>query len=307
MKCIQRMFIATLYLTILSPIVLAQDVFTNIETFDGNKISGKITQKFFEFNTKYGKLSPTVSDIRQVNLGVHPPEGVADNIDKALKNLGSIVHEKRISAQKELIDVYRFSYFQLKQHKTMDMEVTRRIENVLKEIGDTKDFKYLPAQAYDVMYMGDGSTLHGFILNKDVIIETNDFGTLKVHLSQIRLLRNCNSIGREFELDPSKGKEWVNTGIQLENKVSLLGSGTINLWPQDQIGKYICGPSGLDNTNAGQFPAGALLGKIGENGTTFLIGSKFSNDNVASGLLYIRYNDPFWNVVPTGSFKVTVK
>ena len=105
-----------------------------LETYNGNKISGVINWPDFAIQTKHGKdgkLEPALAEILQLNMGIHCPKDAQLKIDKAFKNLGSVAHENRILAQKDLLDLYRFSYFLLKNHKSSDLETSRRVNDII--------------------------------------------------------------------------------------------------------------------------------------------------------------------------------
>ena len=82
-------------------------------------------------------------------------------------------------------------------------------------------------------------------------------------------------------------------------------SGQVDLWPQEP-GGYLTTPKGFGNVRPPAFSAGSLVGKIGENGTPFLIGEKHDGKANASGKLYLHIIPSHWGNASTGAYEVKV-
>lgn len=104
---------------------------------------------------------------------------------------------------------------------------------------------------------------------------------------------------------------WTNTNVSLSSGAEL------NISASGQIGydssSDTCGPDGLSSSK-GSPPlpnqnGASLIGKIGENGNPFFIGSSYSSTVSSSGILYLSINDQN-NVYTwgdnTGSFQATI-
>ena len=66
-------------------------------------------------------------------------------------------------------------------------------------------------------------------------------------------------------------------------------------------------PRGL-NVQAGTFLAGpgVLVGRVGEDGTPFIIGERYTGRPTRSGRLYLHIGPSPWNNASTGSYRVRV-
>lgn len=98
--------------------------------------------------------------------------------------------------------------------------------------------------------------------------------------------------------------QWTNTGIKVEegNRLSFdfLADGTWtgangmhpgDLWPPSDADGYTSGTLTFDG-----MPFGALIGKVGENGTTFNIGKDLYNFTPpGTGMLFLIFNDDLAN------------
>jgi hypothetical protein len=109
--------------------------------------------------------------------------------------------------------------------------------------------------------------------------------------------------------------DWIPSGITVTKgkALQITASGTVNIF--NNASGFSTGPTGTSvpsaptcKTSGGEsFLYGALLGKIGKNGTPFLIGSSFLTSSAASsGELYLIHNDSNCAADNSGSFSVTI-
>src|SRR5271154_2647569 len=102
---------------------------------DGTKVRMVILQDKLEVTTKYGKLTVPTPEIRRVEFGFRVPEETAKKLEEAIANLGSPNFPQREAATKDLTAMGRLAYPSLmKASKGNDLETTKRIEDILKEI-----------------------------------------------------------------------------------------------------------------------------------------------------------------------------
>jgi hypothetical protein len=117
-------------------------------------------------------------------------------------------------------------------------------------------------------------------------------GELAIKLEDLQGIRwlNRGEI-KSLVLDPNTNLgEWVDTGIDVtpSDKVAVMVTGTINPYNNMEIG-----PAGTDNWgNAGQFMMGAVVGKIGQNGEQFLVGTGKVWTGESKDRLYLKIH---WN------------
>jgi hypothetical protein len=99
----------------------------------------------------------------------------------------------------------------------------------------------------------------------------------------------------------------MDTGIDVHGKIHVTASGTVDLWPQTP-GQHVSGsPNGFTTAGkGGQFMAGALIGRIGENGKAFFIGDRHDRFVSDEGRLYLQIVQNPWNGVSAGTYLVQV-
>jgi hypothetical protein len=123
-------------------------------------------------------------------------------------------------------------------------------------------------------------------------------------------------VARQVYVD-SRSTQWVDTGIDVSpssagyaSSLTVTTSGQI----QHRVGAYSTA-DGVDSTayqyckvsNAQSFRNVALIGKIGVNGTPFLVGSYLNTSvNYSSGRLYLIVNDPGCASDNSGSFVTNI-
>lgn len=287
------------------PIIAQEKSHIFIETYQGNLISGFLKETVLEFATKYGKLNLEVKDIAHINLGVHPPTEDKIRILKALKKLSSDVYKERAIAQKDLIELYNYSYFFLKEYKSSDAEVSKRISDILEIIETEKDLKLLPNGPLDTILTFDGSIFKGEIIHEKLTLDTNDFGQLIIHLCKIRILRKSMNYNSNFNLDGAKAyKNWIRTGIHVYGDFAIKASGKIDLSPGNGI--YIVEPRGSSNWSVNGVGAGTLYGKIG-SGEQFIIGENYNGKALIIGELQLYISPAGWEANPEGFYKIQVR
>src|SRR5262245_26707230 len=104
---------------------------------DGSIVRMTLLQESIDVQTKFGKLTIPFQEVRRIEFGVHVPTGVHEQIDQAIRLLGSEVYKEREDAAKGLVQVGHFAYPSLqKAAKSGDMEVAQRANTVLKKISE---------------------------------------------------------------------------------------------------------------------------------------------------------------------------
>ncbi|TMQ34558.1 MAG: hypothetical protein E6K70_06995, partial [Planctomycetota bacterium] len=100
--------------------------------------------------TRYGKLTIPVSDIRNIDFGLHLPDEVAKQVETAVQRLGNNAHADREAASRELVQLGHQAYPAVQGAvKSKDPEVSRRAEEVVKRIRDKVPTPLLRLDAND--------------------------------------------------------------------------------------------------------------------------------------------------------------
>jgi hypothetical protein len=105
------------------------------------------------------------------------------------------------------------------------------------------------------------------------------------------------------------------TGIRLEAHVAvrITATGQVNLLPNGG-GQGMCGPDGMGGMamargrffNGNGQTGGELMGRIGDTGQMFFIGSKNSQTPKTAGQLFLLIQQSPWGCPSNGEYRVTV-
>ncbi len=276
-----------------------------------------------EISTPYGKLLVPVRDIRRIDFGLHLPEGTDQKIEAAIKQLASAEYKEREEAVRALVALGAYAYPALvPAAKSKEPEVARRAQDALAKIRAKVPAKDLRLGADDKV-VTPRFTIVGRILTPSLKAKSEYFGDVELSLTKLRHLRILVD-SRDTDVVVAAAKyalpnQWLDTGITLDSSATLavLASGEVDLRPT-LPGQYICGPRGYTSTPFGKgvkkgglgVPAraypGTLLGRIGDNGETFVIGDRFESAPEREGKLYLQIvSSPYDNAV-TGSYQVKI-
>jgi hypothetical protein len=287
--------------------VFAQDV--SILTPQGSKFTGKWESNSVKLKTKHGDLNISVDDIREIKVGYHIEEDMRTNVDKWISQLGSTAVKQREDATKSLVKHYRFSYNLLRYIKIPDREISKRIEEILDNIGQDKNLSNYTCED-DILYMSNGDLYTGTILTENIEVNSVEIGKVKLHLANICNINFHKTISLTLNANEVCGK-WFDTKLSL-NEVKMSASGTIDLWPTQPM-QYMSTPNGSQQSTGenGVYKMGSLVGKIGVNGETFFIGESSSyNFKYQSGTLYLRVIAPprNWGITePNGQYVLKIQ
>jgi len=281
---------------------------------DGSVVRMTLMQENVEVLTKYGKLTIPINEIRRVEFGLHVPPDVNQQITQSIKRLSSDVYKERDSAGKELIQVGHFAYPMLqKASKSGDQEVSYRATSLIKQISEKVAPELLRLREEDVIHTTE-FTVIGRISSQTIKAHSPHFGEVALKLSELRQMQVRQHGGKqEVNLDAAKHgsalDQWCDTGISVDagQRLVLTSEGQVDLWPQGP-GQYMAAPKGYNTAGkGGQFMAGALVGKIGENGKLFYIGDRCEGTAGEEGKLYLQIVPSPWNNASAGSYRVRIQ
>jgi hypothetical protein len=281
---------------------------------DGSVVRMTLLQESIDVQTKYGKLTIPVNEIRKVEFGLHVPPDVQSQLTQSIKRLGSEVYKERDAAGKDLVQAGHFAFPMLqKASKSGDQEVAYRAVSLIKQISERTPPELLKLGDEDVVHTIE-FPVRGKILSQSIKAHSTHFGNVEIKLSELRVM-NIRQHGGKAELIVDAGKhgsaldQWLDTGVIVDvaQRVIISGEGQVDLWPQGP-GQYMAAPKGYNTAGkGGQFMAGALVGKIGENGKTFYIGERYEGTSNEEGRLYVQIIPSPWNNASTGNYRVRVQ
>lgn len=281
---------------------------------DGSIVRMTVLQEELEVLTKYGKLSIPVADIRRVDFGLHVPNDVHRQINQSIKRLASDVYKERDGASKDLVQVGHFAFPMLqKASRSGDQEVAVRAASVIKQISERTSPELLKLREEDVIQTTE-FTVIGRITATTIKAHSQHFGDVALKLSELRTMHLRQQGGKQ-ELVVDAGKygssldQWYDTGVTLDAAQRLVvnSDGQVDLWPQGP-GQYLAAPKGYNTAGkGGQFMAGALVGRIGENGKAFFIGERYEGTASEEGRLYLLIVPSPWNNASAGNYRVRIQ
>jgi hypothetical protein len=307
---------------------------------DDSTVKMVLLQSSIDVATRYGKLTVPVAEIRRVELGLRLPEATAKRIDAAIARLGSPDFKQREAAAAELLELRELAYPALQQAAgSTDLEVARRAKDALKSLAETVPAEKLDLPRHDTV-VALGFTIVGQIEGPSLKARTAYFGETSLSLADVRSMRWLgNDRETKLSIDAARygGQQetWLDTGIEVRAGADLLivAMGTVDLRPvPGEVGTYVAGPDGQSSRAArgGGFPGaaggfggavggrgmarlvggapspGALLGRIGEYGKVFVVGSRAESTAPTKGKLYLRIAPSSYNNESSGTYDVRV-
>jgi hypothetical protein len=303
---------------------------------DDSSVKAALQDKAIEITTRYGKLTVPVDEIRSIDLGMRIPPETAKRIEAAVGKLGSQNFAEREAAQAELIELREMAYPSLQQaSRSSDAEVSKRAKEAIKVLGETVPSDKLHPPKHDTVAALD-FTIIGHIDTASLKARTPYFGETTLKLAEVRSLRwGPQASEAKVALDAARygaqTEAWLDTGIRLRSGAGLqvMATGTVDLRPSDP-GTMVAGPDGRGGGRGGrgggfggaaggpggggrgrggfgglQTP-GTLVGRIGEFGRVFVIGSQFDGTAPEEGKLYLRIIPSTTGEESAGSYEVRV-
>jgi hypothetical protein len=301
---------------------------------NGSLVKMALLAENIDIDTEYGKLSVPVRDVRRIEFGLRLPEGADKKIETAVKQLASTEYKEREGAVRELVAQGIYAYPALLQAaRKGEPEVAKRAQDAIAKIKahvPAKEFRLGP----DDKILTPRFTIVGRITTGSLRAKSEYFGDVDLALATLRHVRLLvETRDTEVVIDAAKyalPNQWLDTGIMLESTANLtiIAGGEIELRPTAP-GTYVCGPRGFGRAPAapgGFAPAaakkmkgggvwvdgpiraypGTLIGRVGENGETFVIGDRFDGPPEREGKLYLQIMSSPYDNGATGSYQVKV-
>jgi hypothetical protein len=282
---------------------------------DGSTVRMVLTQSTVEITTRYGKLSVPVSEIRRIEFGFRYPEGVQAKIEAAIGKLSSGDTKVRDAAAQDLLGFRELAYPPLKRAAVgTDAELGRRAREVIRKLEDKVGAEKLKIRDLDTIHAAE-FIVSGKIEAPTLGGRTTYFGEVTVQVAEVRTIRFLAGPGAEVEIVVEAAKyaatsqdQWLDTEVDVAEGATLeiVAAGQVDLWPQG--GNYKTGPDAQprQGTSPDGNPSGMLLGRIGERGKVFQIGSKYLGPAGEAGRLYLRIACSSWNNPSTGGYGVKI-
>jgi len=305
---------------------------------DDSTVKMVLQHNSVEVVTRYGKLNVPVGDIRRIEFGLRIPEDTAKRIEAAIAGLGSSSFKQRDTATAELLGLRELAYPALQQAaRSTDPEVSRRAKDTIKLLAETVLAEKLHLPHHDTVVALD-FTIIGRIEAAVLKARTPYFGETSLKLAEVRTMRwLANENETKVAVDAGRyggaQETWMDTGIEIRSGggLQIAAAGTVDLRPAaGDAGTYLVGPDGQQSMRmprggggglgGGLAPAGrvggrgfgstqtpgTLLGRIGEYGKVFIVGSRFDGAATDDGKLYLRIVPSSSSPESSGSYEVRV-
>ena len=295
-----------------------------LHLLDGSIVTGKLSVKEILVDTQFGKLTIPVTNIVSFRPGLDSFPDLSKQINDLITALAANDYNEREAAQKELIKMGSpiRKLLEARQKSDDDAERNRRIKVIIEGFeeaaagGDDEEGAPTEWIQLDTIVTTD-FTVVGKIVQKKFGISSK-FGELTVNLGDVRRgERNVGSkedIRRSIPVDGSMiaQRSFKNTKIRVEvgDRVTLTADGTITMTPWGS--NAMSTPEGSPNYGwyqGNEIASGALVGRVGESGPIFKVGTKNTFVAKKAGILFlaIGMNPSYANQSFPGKYEVKVR
>ena len=281
---------------------------------DGSLLKVKLLEKDFKVVTEFGELKIPFSKASRIDFGWHYPEGMEKKVSDSIRSLTSSSYREREDATKYLLEAGHFALPLLKEtsQNQGDIESSRRATAIIKRL----KYKLLP----ELISVKEHDTIHtekfpvvGRVAGFEFKAHNQHVGELSLKFSELRAIRLAINGGeKEFSMDIAKHgsapDQWMDTAINVNPDFRLIikAEGIADIWPQGP-GQYMSTPKGYTTAGKGSsFMAGALVGRVGEQGKEFLVGENYDGRPAEEGRLFLRVIPSPWNNSSMGSYHVRI-
>lgn len=207
----------------------------------GGSLPVSLLDERIDFLTPYGKLSVPLADVLQIELATRIPSDVADQVEKAIRDLGADELAVRDRASAELLAIKERAYAALvKAVDNSDPEVARRAEALIEKLRELVSEERLATRVSDVIHTRD-SKFTGTLVGDSLRIKTAQFGEQRLKFSDVYLLRHASmteetTTSKDVQADPGNlssfqamiGKTFTFR-VRGETSGSLWGTGMYTL------------------------------------------------------------------------------
>lgn len=270
--------------------IQAQEV--SVTLLNGSMLIGTLETKEIGLKTKYGVLRIPTKDIRGITVGVHFHKEYLDKLTLDIKRLDSTVHKERESAMQSLIKAQRHGYFLLKNATSLEVQARFvAIEEKIKESEKLDDDQ----SVINVF----GASYKGHLVDDTIDINTEDLGPIKIHLARISQV-----LKESMSFTVSANSDWVDTGYVISRRRIAKATGEVDLWPATPK-NWICGYKGHNTMGRVLgYNAGALICKIGPDGSPFVFDELEARSRTQKGNLYLHVVGNSWNTASSGRYTI---
>jgi hypothetical protein len=301
--------------------------FMRLHLLDGSVIGGDLSIKEIEVATPFGKLVVPIEKVRRFEPGLDSNAALSAQIDKLIKDLGSDDYKTREEAQKALTALGGKVRKELERYSgDENAEIKRRVGEILKALeeqaeeqaGEDESAAEQPWIRLDTVVTTDFTVL-GKVSPPQFKIASK-YGPLTIQLADVKLAERevviRESLQKSVSVDGTNlaQRTFKNTGIRVKpgDKITLRADGNIIMSPWGEGASS--GPEGGRNYGwyvANQIPGGALVARVGDKGSIFMVGRQSTFVAKQSGVLQLavgmqaQYANPGYQF--PGQYSVKIK
>lgn len=281
---------------------------TEVRYLDGTTVRVQLNETALDVQTKYGKLTIPLAEIRRIEPGVPTTQRKA--IEELIRQLGAGAFKERDTAAKSIIEHGLAAVAVLRANPSPDLEVRKRTDELIRRLEEAAPLGSKPRALHDTVQAAE-FTFTGNLLHENLKARSRHFGDCEVKLADVETISFRSESDGKVQVK-ADGK-WLDTGVTIDagSQLHVVAEGAVDLWPQ-QAGQYVVTPKGYvvnGNTVIGKdssLPAGALAYRIGETGVPMMLGERFDGF-VMPGRLYLSVVSSPWNNESTGAYSVRIR
>ena len=268
---------------------------------DRSKVAGYPKLESLAVQTRYGVLSVPVKELVRVRFVTRVAPEVTAQVDEIIARLGSDDFDIREKAMDDARAVGPDALPALRKAMTSkEEEIKNRAEILVDELeaiakgsgGDKVGESLEQLKGSDDEISTTRMTIRGTILLETIVIGSR-YGDLSVAVADLEAIhfQKAGPSTGKFEILPKfqpRGT-WFDSKLMVEKgqRFSIEASGLMS------VSNYgvSCGPEGTTQWNSGNqfnnYPMLSLVGKVGKNGTAFLVKRGYKGKAKKAGRLYL--------------------
>lgn len=289
-----------------------------IQFANGSAVRMVLETAAVDVRTPYGTLSVPAKDIKQIEFGIHMSDEVERQIDESIRRLNAENFREREAATNTLLKLGADAYPAVVEaaRNSTDLEAAKRAKALLQTMSQKIPQKDLRLQ-YNDSILTPTFTIVGRIVTPTIKAKADYFGAVQLQVAQLRLLRSTDlpveiSVFVDASKYASPNNEWLATDFTLDarTRITVSATGTVNLRPNIIGAALECNANGYATAAAAAAVRvrrpGALMGRVGDNGTPFVIGENYEGSPAREGKLYLQIVPSPYNPESTGGYQVKI-
>jgi hypothetical protein len=273
----------------------------------GTQLVGRLEPAEWRVATAFGSLTIPVTELHRVRFGRRAdPERLA-RIAALLEELGATSPERRRNARAALAGQGAFAVPDLKRAAAehSDKEIQRACSEILAGLDVPEDD--IPPD--DDVVETNRFTLQGTVNEEALRVTVPELGPITVRrrdVAEVKMRPERTSYRFEVTGNHVYLGEWLETGIEVRpgDELSIRAQGAIAF---PEWGDFTIRPDGApDRGMVESFPLGSLVGRVGDEGPLFRVGSRYRGAPPGAGRLKLAVLVQIQGQPHHGSFRVRI-